>query len=85
VDNQEDIFAAIWSEPKFRKGGVTEAINRNSYRQVALDDKWDAVVIGSGIGGLSAAVLLSVYGGKRVLVLARSRTTPPACGLLSIT
>ena len=35
---------------------------------------WDAVVIGSGIGGLSAAALLSRYGGKRVLVLERHYT-----------
>jgi all-trans-retinol 13,14-reductase len=35
---------------------------------------WDAVVIGSGIGGLSAAALLSRYDGKRVLVLERHYT-----------
>lgn len=35
---------------------------------------WDAVVIGSGIGGLAAAALLSRYGGKRVLVLERHHT-----------
>jgi all-trans-retinol 13,14-reductase len=34
----------------------------------------DAVVIGSGIGGLSAAALLSRYDGKRVLVLERHYT-----------
>jgi all-trans-retinol 13,14-reductase len=38
---------------------------------VSLAHSWDAIVIGSGIGGLSAAALLSIYGDKRVLVLER--------------
>ena len=42
-----------------------------SYKQAQLPDEWDAIVIGSGIGGLTAAALLSVHGGKRVLVLER--------------
>jgi all-trans-retinol 13,14-reductase len=41
------------------------------YKQAKLAEQWDAVVIGSGIGGLTAAVLLGVHGGKRVLVLER--------------
>jgi all-trans-retinol 13,14-reductase len=51
--------------------GMTEVVNRRSYKHVTLGDKWDVIVIGSGIGGLTAAVLLSVHGGKRVLVLER--------------
>ena len=34
-----------------------------------MSETWDAVVIGSGIGGLAAAGLLAAVGGKRVLVL----------------
>ncbi|WP_420237478.1 phytoene desaturase family protein [Telmatobacter bradus] len=40
-------------------------------KQARLDGNWDAVVIGSGIGGLTAAALLSMHGDKRVLVLER--------------
>lgn len=35
---------------------------------------YDAIVVGSGIGGLSAAALLARYGGRRVLVLERHYT-----------
>jgi all-trans-retinol 13,14-reductase len=45
-------------------GGIT-------YKQAKLKEAWDAVVIGSGIGGLTAAVLLGAHAGKRVLVLER--------------
>jgi all-trans-retinol 13,14-reductase len=41
------------------------------YKQAKLSEQWEAIVIGSGIGGLTAAVLLTVHGGKRVLVLER--------------
>ena len=45
-----------------------------SYKQETLDDHWDAIVIGSGIGGLAAAALLSAHAGKKVLVLERHYT-----------
>jgi all-trans-retinol 13,14-reductase len=45
-----------------------------SYKQQTLDDQWDAIVIGSGIGGLATAALLSRHAGKKVLVLERHYT-----------
>jgi all-trans-retinol 13,14-reductase len=42
-----------------------------SYKQATLTEQWDAIVIGSGIGGLTAALLLALHGSKRVLVLER--------------
>jgi all-trans-retinol 13,14-reductase len=50
---------------------MAEAARTTSYKQAQLSDTWDAIVIGSGIGGLTAAAMLSVHGGKRVLVLER--------------
>lgn len=41
------------------------------YKQARLEENWDAIVIGSGIGGMTAAVLLGEFGGKRVLMLER--------------
>jgi all-trans-retinol 13,14-reductase len=44
-------------------------VNGIPYKQAKLAAQWDAIVIGSGIGGLTAALLLAMHGGKRVLVL----------------
>ncbi|MEM7437244.1 MAG: NAD(P)/FAD-dependent oxidoreductase [Myxococcota bacterium] len=46
-----------------------------SYKQHRdLAEHWDAIVVGSGIGGLSAAAMMSKIAGKRVLVLERHYT-----------
>ncbi|HXY08022.1 MAG TPA: NAD(P)-binding protein [Terriglobales bacterium] len=44
-------------------------VNGIPYKQAKLAAQWDAIVIGSGIGGLTAALLLAMHGGRRVLVL----------------
>ncbi len=43
----------------------------SSYKQDPVAEQWDVIVIGSGIGGLTAAALLAKHAGKRVLVLER--------------
>jgi len=63
---------------KFKGGAGVEGkiefvvtANGIPYKQARLAGTWDAIVIGSGIGGLTAAILLGVHAGKRVLVLER--------------
>lgn len=45
-----------------------------SYKQHAISDRWDVIVIGSGIGGLTTASMLARHQNKRVLVLERHYT-----------
>jgi all-trans-retinol 13,14-reductase len=45
--------------------------NIESYKRWSGTDAFDAIVIGSGIGGMCAAALLAKFGKKRVLVLER--------------
>ena len=46
----------------------------HAWKQHKIADRWDAIVIGSGIGGLTAAAMLAKHGGQRVLVLERHYT-----------
>jgi monoamine oxidase len=50
---------------------MASAVVGSSCKQNSVPDEWDAIVIGSGIGGLGTAALLAKHGGKRVLVLER--------------
>lgn len=42
-----------------------------NYKHSLLEERWDAIIIGSGMGGMTAAALLSKCAAKRVLVLER--------------
>ena len=45
-----------------------------SYKQSPIEGSYDAIVIGSGMGGLTAAAILAKRAGRRVLVLERHYT-----------
>ncbi len=45
-----------------------------SYKRAKLDGRFDAIVIGSGMSGLTTAAILARHAGKRVLVLERHYT-----------
>jgi all-trans-retinol 13,14-reductase len=47
---------------------------QTTYGRRAVQGHFDAIVIGSGIGGLSVAALLAMHKGKRVLILERHYT-----------
>ncbi len=49
-------------------------VTRLSYKQHEPRGPWDAIVIGSGMGGLAAAAVLSTHGKMRVCVLERHYT-----------
>lgn len=49
-------------------------IGESYKRYKKTNEKFDVIVIGSGIGGLACAALLSKHGGKKVLVLERHYT-----------
>ena len=45
-----------------------------SYKQYGCSGEFDAIIIGSGIGGLTSAALMATHANKRVLVLERHYT-----------
>src|SRR5580692_12111765 len=60
--------------PRNNVADVHIKITGHAYKQRRIEESWDAIVIGSGIGGLATAALLAKHGGQRVLVLERHYT-----------
>jgi all-trans-retinol 13,14-reductase len=50
------------------------SVGARSYRQQKVDEVFDAIVIGSGMGGMTTSALLARHAGQRVLVLERHYT-----------
>src|ERR1700744_1146992 len=73
------MFPSLPSIPSMLTGATSSLIFQptflpmkfSPYKHLSLGDSWDAIVIGSGIGGLAAAAVLSIYGRKRGPVLER--------------
>lgn len=65
---QFEYHATKSKEGKMVKKGELKVLQRRYTRGNALSTEWDAIVIGSGIGGLSTAALMA-RAGKKVLVL----------------
>src|SRR5271166_233303 len=68
------MFTLSTSVPRARCIMSAKAKIAEPYHLERATGLWDAIVIGSGIGGLAAAALLSRYAGMRVLVLERHYT-----------